>query len=346
MRFLFGVAAMAWAFAGTLALLLFETPRGRGLALCVLLGLGCALALFLRLPWARWIGLGLLVSSVALLFCAPRARTATRGIAGQNWPGWSPLNLVPEGDLVRSGIKVLFPAVKGQVILPLLDGLYSEMEAFPEYRSMPHVIHHTGTDLLGRGNAAGHYYSYVPKNVEKPPLLVFLHGAMGNYQCFLYFFQKWAEKRGWAVICPSFGYGNWYRPGGGEAAEQSLLHALETLPVDRERVLLAGLSNGATGAVRLIRRQPDKIQGLILFSPVIEPEQYGSAEFRDWAGRGHPRVVMQGDTDQVVHPRTVESRLTKLGVPFDYRLLPGHDHYMMFSASERVYETLDELASP
>lgn len=342
MRFLFGAATLAWAFAGTFLLFLFESPRGRGVACWALLGLGCALAFFLRLSWARWVALALFLSTLVLLLSGPRAATPTRGIGGHNWPGWTPLTLIPEGDLVRAGVKILFPAVKGQVILPLLDRLYSEMQAYPEYRNMPHVIQQTGADLLGRGNAAGHYYSYVPPGVEKPPLLVFLHGAMGNYQCFLFFFQKWAEQRGWAVICPSFGYGNWYKDGGGEAAEKSLLHALETLPVDKNRVILAGLSNGATGAVRLIRRQPDKVHALVLFSPVIEPAQYGSEEFLQWVAT-HPMKVLQGDADRVVQARTVESRLKSSGVRCDYQLLKGEDHYLMFSAAQRVYETLDRL---
>lgn len=345
MPLLLGCAALLWAFSASLALFLFETWRGRALGFWFLLALWSVLALVYRAMLGRWLLLGCAVGALVLLWLSPGSPSRPRGASGQNWPWWDPLNLIPESDLVKSGIKFLFPAVKGEVILPLLTALYREMDEQPEYQRLRHVIWHTGTDLLGSRTAAGHYYSYVPANVARPPVLVFLHGAMGNYQCFLYFWQKWAERRGFAVICPTFGYGNWYRPGGAEAAEHALLHALENLPLDPQRVLLTGLSNGSTGAVRLVRRQGRRIRGLVLFSPVIEVEQYASAEFREWAGEHAPMLVLQGDRDSVVQLATVQHRLQRLrqlGVSSDLQVVNGKDHYMMFAAAEQVYAALDQ----
>lgn len=348
MRILVGCGAVMWGVSGLALLVLFESWRGRGLGLWVLLALGAALALLQGIALARWLVLAWSVLGLTLWWVSPAALVRAEGASGRNWPPADPLNLVPEADLVRAGVKLLFPAVKGNVILPLLNQLYGEMDGESGYTAMRHVVFYTGADLAGGPTAAGHYYCYLPPGVEKPPLLVFFHGALGNYQCFLYFWQKWAAARGWAVICPTFGYGNWYRPGGGEAAERAFLDALKTLPVDSSRVLVTGLSNGGTAVVRLVERQGAHVQGVALYSPVLEVERYGSAEFRAWAQEHPPVVVLEGDRDTVVHPQTVQKRLAelrKLGVNSEFQLLSGHDHYMMFSAAQEVYASLDRLVA-
>ena len=338
MRVFLALLTLPWLSSGLLMLFVFQTWRGRCFVLWALLLLAWIWLLELRAAWSRPLVLVLGGVFLGLLAWAPGAKTEG-SLAGRGWPLWSPLNLVPEGDWARLGVRVLYPAQRANALQPALDALYHDMESRPEYRALPHVLTYSGLDLFGRGNAAGHSFYYLPPGVERPPVLLFFHGALGNFQSYLYFWQKWAEPRGWAVVCPTFGYGNWYAKGGAEAA----VKALRELPVDTDRVVVAGLSNGATAAVRLTRRVPERVHALFLVSPVLEVDQFTSSEFLQWQGR---MMVAEGSEDVNVRPETVERRLDairKAGVEVDYRLIPGYDHHMMFTAGQKMYQLLDEL---
>lgn len=59
-----------------------------------------------------------------------------------------------------------------------------------------------------------------------------------------------------------------------------------------------------------------------------------------------PPLVLEGDGDGNVTPADVEigvAAMGKVGLEPRYVLLPGHDHFMMFTARERVFGELQKL---
>ncbi|MBN9414310.1 hypothetical protein ABS71_11075 [bacterium SCN 62-11] len=250
---------------------------------------------------------------------------------------FSPFNLFSERDLSNLGITLFYnsPRVR-EAVRPI----YDEMETRPQYGQMCHAVAYSANDLFGLGTGSGHLF-YTPK----PPgrkLLFFLHGAMGNLQCYTSYWQTYAEEHGYTVVCPTFGFsGAWWRPGGLETAEAAWKYAHEQLGVAPEGAMVVGLSNGATGAVRLVMEHPAQVEQLVLISPVLEPEVVGSDRFARALQR--PPLILEGDEDVNVTPAAVEQGVAAMrdaGLKPRYELLRGHAHFLMFTARATVFQSL------
>lgn len=262
------------------------------------------------------------------------------GCVASPWLRFSPLNLVSERDLSSVGIAFFYGG--SERVREAVRPIYEEMENRPHYAHLGHAIPYTANDIFGLGTGSGHLF-YTPG----PPgrkLLLFLHGAMGNLQCYSSYWQTFAEQNGYTVVCPTFGFGFWMKPGGLESAASAWKYAHERLGVAPGGALLIGLSNGATGAVRLTIEHPEMVDQVVLISPVLEPDLVGSAGFARALQR--PPLVLEGDRDGNVTPTEVESGIAamgRVGVKPRYVLLPGHDHFMMFTARKRVFAELTEV---
>lgn len=252
----------------------------------------------------------------------------------------SPLNLISERDLSQVGIAFFYggsPRVR-EAVRPV----YEEMEQRPNYAQMCHAIPYTANDLFGLGTGSGHLF-FTP-GPPRRKLLLFLHGAMGNLQCYTSYWQTFAEQHGYTVVCPTFGFGFWWRPGGTETAAAAWQYAHNQLGVAPGGALLVGLSNGATGAVRLTMAHPEMVEQLVLISPVLEPDLVGSHRFAQSLQR--PPLILEGDQDVNVTPAEVEpgvAAMQQAGLQPRYVLLPGHDHFLLFTARSSVFDWLEKL---
>ncbi|MBI3926172.1 MAG: prolyl oligopeptidase family serine peptidase [Armatimonadetes bacterium] len=325
------------------------TWRGALFGIWAVTALGVAAWYWGRLPWRRELtrprqrALALLVVGWlgVLMGLAPGGAPSDVGSWGSPTLRFSPLNLVPEEELVRIGVRGAYPPEKARAVWRLTKDLYGEWEG-PELET---AVHYTLTDLLGLGTGSGHAYYYVPPHFagERLPVLIFLHGAMGNFQCYLYQWREFAQRERWIVVCPTNGFGRWYRPGGVETVERARKFSVEQLPGDEHRVMLVGLSNGATGGVRAVAAHPDHYRALVLISPVLEPDRVTSRDFLVWADRSRRPLVIHGDADVNVSVHSVRAgvqAMRKRGVTVDFRLYPGQDHFLLFAARERVFSDL------
>src|SRR5262249_35929330 len=111
---------------------------------------------------------------------------------------------------------------------------------------------------------------------------------------------------------------------------------------DPSRVFLAGLSNGGTGASRAAARTPSAFAGLIFLSAVMEPSVLGDRAFASgWKGR---RVLVgHGEADGRPPPdyaRGAGSRMRAEGVDLTVEMVPGEDHFLLFSRPDEVLASI------
>jgi pimeloyl-ACP methyl ester carboxylesterase len=269
-----------------------------------------------------------------------------------SFPRYALSNLVPEIEQIKLGIALapfadpIIDQDQARRIADVTLPLYREMEGDSDFRRLGSVMGWAYAELWGASFDHGHYYLYMPETSpgEKVPALVFIHGSAGNFKAYLWLWSRLGQARRMAVICPSFGFGNWYRAGGTAALDAVVTHALATLPIDPDQVYLVGLSNGGTGASRAAAATPDRYRGLIYISPVIE-EDIVLADGFVYGWQGRPVLIIHGDQDRRIPAQYVRERAQKLsqaGVDVTYREFANEDHFLLFSQPDAVLKMLQE----
>jgi phospholipase/carboxylesterase len=111
---------------------------------------------------------------------------------------------------------------------------------------------HARNDRGGRGGLS----LYVPEAwdaVTPAPLIVALHGGSGHGRDFLWSWLREARSRGMLLLSPTALERTWSIMGGEDVdaprLRAAVLDVAERYPVDRSRVLLTGMSDGATYAL-------------------------------------------------------------------------------------------------
>lgn len=263
-----GLAGLATGGVGWF-LAVAQTWPGRGLALLVLLLAWLPLLVVLGLQSrgrrAMWRGLvlawgvAIVAIIVGILTTVPDGRTLDDAHAQSHFvrdevslTRFSLTNVVPEIEQINMGLALipyLDPIVDREQARRLASFIlpaYREMEANSEFHRLGSVMGWAYAELLGQSFDVGHYYLYVPQNRPSGPLpaILFLHGSAGNFKVYTWAWSRLAEEKGYVIIAPSFGFGNWYREGGVRAVKRALSDAEMVVPLDDDRIYLIGLSNG------------------------------------------------------------------------------------------------------
>lgn len=291
----------------------------------------------LSLPWLACWGFPRFLRGLALLqlcflvgwWCRPGSVGSVQALpAAGFWP-----DFIAEADWARLGVQLFRPGESGR-ILALTEPIYGAMEQDLEYARLPHSVLATLT------NGPAPTYVFLPASLgpsHRAPCLFFFHGAFGSFQSYLYFWQRWASVRGWAVVCPGFGLGNWRSPGALEHAEGEFRSALAGLPIDSGQCYFVGHSNGAVAASHLARTFPE-CRGLLLVSPVIPVQELRKVKVAV--------EVVHGDEDRQIPLRVVQQQVASLqasGSRIHLKVLSGQDHYLLFGAAHSVYRSLRKL---
>jgi len=168
---------------------------------------------------------------------------------------------------------------------------------------------------------------YVPLGVragEPAPLVVTLHGAGGFAEGALSLLQPFADEHGLVLLAPASRQSTWDGIRGGYGSDVGVIdRALDlvfrTVPVDSERVAVAGFSDGASYALGLGLANGELFHHLIAFSPGFIPP----------AGRvGKPAVfVSHGEGDAVLPIESTSRRIVPVlrqdGYDVTYREFNG-----------------------
>lgn len=117
--------------------------------------------------------------------------------------------------------------------------------------------------------------------------------------------------------------------------------------IDKQRVFLAGLSNGGLGVSQVVAQAPDRFAGLIFLSPVMNTRILESAAFaQGWQGR--PVLLLTGEADRRIPLEYVQRHarlLTEAGVRVSEVSYPGEDHFLVFSRPEEIIRDVSEWLS-
>ena len=306
--------AVLGAAAVILAVLLTvhaETVRGRLCGLAALVFVPVPVFLYLCL-WPRVIRLcrlaAVCLAAAALVLFAICYRLAPTGMppAGScarsvftgetRFHRVSIANLVPEIDQLKIATYVL-PLIEGsQRTRTVFLGVYRNMLGSREFEDLGSVLGYTYLDLFMNQRPVGHFYEYVSSSANttnRIPVILFVHGSFGGFRGYLWIWKQFADQNGYAIVAPTFGFGNWDLPGGVESIESARQYCLRHARMDGRRIILAGLSNGGRGALRAAAEHPDAYQGLILMSPVMDDAVIDSKAFAQ-AWERKPVLVLEG----------------------------------------------------
>ncbi len=259
-------------------------------------------------------------------------------------------NLIPEIDQLRLGFFILprlhkiLTISQAEKLKNLLTPLYIQMEKDKNFYNLGSVLGSAEAELLGQRNPAEHYYIYIPSNISKKPLpvIVFLHGAGGNFKIYTWLWSQFAQKNGFIIIAPTLGFGDWSRPEGTQLVLKAIDDAAKIAQIDQKKIYLAGLSNGGRGVSRLAGQFPDKFKGLIYISPVIEPHLLNTKIFIDqWLKK--PILIISGNEDDRIPIQSIEDQTKKWmssNMDITLHLYPHEDHFLIFNQTQNIFEII------
>ena len=206
---------------------------------------------------------------------------------------------------------------------PLLESLEVENTALPA------GISHAGSE---RGQRGG-FSVYIPENLsptDRAPLVVALHGGSGHGRDFLWTWLREARSRKFVLLCPSSLENTWSIMGPDLDAAPltgAVRHLQQTLPIDPGRVLLTGMSDGATYTL-LLGLQPDSpFSHLAPLSGVLHPDLYMNGGMQ--RARGRAIYLVHGTLDwmfPVERAQQARDELLSAGADLVYREIPGLSH--------------------
>jgi predicted esterase len=255
-------------------------------------------------------------------------------------------NLVPEIDQLKLGTFVMEKldgplAASGTARLrDLVLKVYREANGDPAFRETGSALGYVYEDLFLGERELLHFYQYVPRQLkrERYPVLIFLHGAFGNFKGYSWVLKRFSDQTGIAVIAPTFGGGDWRNDRKGLVMKEVLAYCATQPELDTGRMYLSGLSNGGMGVSRQLARGGTKWAGVVYFSPVIEAQVIQKPEFIQ-AAKGLPILIIHGEEDDRIPFAAIKELAGVLranGAVVTERYYPAEDHFLVFSQPEAV----------
>ena len=166
---------------------------------------------------------------------------------------------------------------------PALGGLYAEPTVRDDLAALDAHSSNPGTGIQRSGpdddrDARGEFHLYVPESLdgsEARPLVVALHGGMGHGRAFLWTWLREARSRRFLLLAPT-SLGQTWALMGPDADRQRLLRSVEFVreqcSVDSDRILLTGLSDGATYGLSTFLAGDTPFSAMAAVAGVLHPK--------------------------------------------------------------------------
>lgn len=199
-------------------------------------------------------------------------------------------------------------------------------------------------------NQRGGFSFYVPETYDGSrdwPLVVALHGATGTGRGFLWSWLREAKSRECLLLAPTSRGSTWSFMGpdiDGRSLRSMIEWICERWRVDRTRVLLTGLSDGATYALLTGLAEDAPFTHLAPFSGVLHPHNFANGNLERAAQR--PVFLVHGTLDwmfPIAIARAAAAELEKAGARLVWREVEDLSHTY---ARELNAEVLDWLGAP
>lgn len=179
----------------------------------------------------------------------------------------------------------------------------------------------------------GGFHLYVPENLnldEPAPLVFCLHGGTGHGADFIWSWLREARSRGFILVSPSSQQDTWSLMGEDHDL-QPLLSIVDFIcdkwRVDTTRILLSGMSDGATYSL-LAGLQPDSpFTHLAPFSGVLHPDIIMTGQIQH--AKDRPIYLVHGHLDWMFPLETAfmaEQELRNWGADLTFRPLEDVSH--------------------
>jgi len=209
----------------------------------------------------------------------------------------------------------------------------------------------TEAGLFSAGNSAdlrGGFTLYVPERCEagRPwPLVVALHGGMGHGADFIWTWMREARSRGFLLLAPTSLASTWSfnGPDVDAAALQAMLdYVKERWKIDLDKVLLTGLSDGATYSLLCGLSESSPFTALAPISGVLHPANLANGNLDRAAGR---RIyLVHGALDwlfPVQVAREAAELLREAGADLVYREIEDLSHTYPREENAAILEWFD-----
>ena len=195
-------------------------------------------------------------------------------------------------------------------------------------------------------DARGGFSLYVPEYWDgraSMPLIVALHGGHGHGRDFLWSWLREARSRGMLVLAPTSRERTWSIMGGLDVDAQALREMVESVagwyPVDRARVLLTGMSDGATYALLCGLRDGMPFTHLAPACGVLHPALLANGDLA--RARGRPVYLVHGALDWMFPVHTAQlarQALQAAGAALVYREIVDLSHTYPRDENPRILD--------
>jgi len=190
--------------------------------------------------------------------------------------------------------------------------------------------------LLNANNdrqARGGFSLYIPEYIDKrepAPLVIALHGGTGHGSDFVWSWLREARTRGLILMAPTSQGETWSLMDEDidlPILTQEIEFIASMFNIDRNKILLTGMSDGATYSMLAGIRENSPFTHLAPFSGVLHPEITMSGNIR--CARDRKIYLVHGTHDwmfPVETARMAEAELTAAGADLTCRIIDGLSH--------------------
>ena len=265
----------------------------------------------------------------------------------------SPANIVPEEDQLRMGAFIApildkFMTYKQALSLATsIKNIYAEMD--DNFKQTPSALGLCYKELFEGDRQLLHFYEYMPesKNEEKFPVLIFLHGSLGNFKAYTWILKTFADKFRIAIIAPSYGYGNWNSDREGLVLTEIKKYIISNPRLNSSQKYIAGLSNGGIGVLNELQRSGSEYKACILISAVTDEHILNSTSFKNET-KAVPFLLIHGSQDEripAILSREAEKTLKLQEKHVSSLIINDGDHFVFFSKRFEIINNIETFMS-
>ncbi|MBW2315504.1 MAG: phospholipase [Deltaproteobacteria bacterium] len=205
-----------------------------------------------------------------------------------------------------------------------------------------------GLQVAGDPEGRGGFHLYVPDSYDEAeplPLVVALHGGFGHGRDFLWTWLREARSRRFLLLSPTSRDTTWALNGAdldGPALRSMIDWVAESWSLDRERILLTGLSDGATFTLLAGLAEDAPYTALAPVSGVLHPANISNGNLA--RARGKRIYLVHGTLDwmfPVALAREARDLLVKNGADVLFREVADLSHTYPREENGRILEWFD-----